>query len=533
MRLPMVGCAPGGFFVVDIWEMVRMRVRGLTRVLLCAGVVAGTVAVAPTPTVGTTPPASSSAAVAESSNFTLVGHNGLFNRGMNAGPAIFGDYLYVGSRTDASAGHPHSGVLVVNIADPASPRVVGEIASPNEGNVGETSRELRVWPQQKILIVMNFTCSAFIHDCADVPVTPTFKFYDISGANAAHPRLLTTYVPPAKPHEMFLWTDPNRPSRALLYYSVPNSEVTGSNLNVVDISGARDGDVHEVASFNPNRLYPASVRQVRDVALHSMGINFQGTQAYLAYLGGGFLVADTSDLAQNVSHPKIRLITPVQNRVRYTNPGAHSAVKVPGRPLVVLTEEVYGDLLDFRDPATGFVDDEGCPWGWVKIANIADPRNPRVVGEYRTRQNRRSYCQTPAGQNPQNTDFTSYAAHNPTVLPNLAFVTWHSSGLQALSIRNPANPQQTGVFVPRPLESVATEDPALSEGINKAVMWSYPIIREGLIYVIDIRNGLYILRYTGEGASTVSKIGFYEGNSNLGAAQWLGTSPQSPGAPLG
>jgi hypothetical protein len=49
-------------------------------------------------------------------------------------------------------------------------------------------------------------------------------------------------------------------------------------------------------------------------------------------------------------------------------------------------------------------------------------------------------------------------------------------------------------------------------------MWSYPIIRDGLIYVIDIRNGLYILRYTGPRAGDVASIRFLEGNSNLGDA---------------
>ncbi len=469
--------------------------------------------------------APSAAAAPRVDNFTLVGHNGLFGRGMNAAPAIYRDYLYVGNRTDASPGHPHPGVQVVDIANPRQPRVVGHIGAPNEGNIGETSRELRVWPQQKLLIVMNFTCSSVIHDCADVPVTSTFKFYDLSGKFAAHPRLLTTYVPPAKPHEMFLWVDPNQSHRALLYYSTPNNDVTGPNLVVADISNVRDGDVHEIASFNANGRYPARVRRTHDVALHSMGLNPEGTRAYLAYLGGGFLIADTSDLAHSRPNPRIHLITPVKNRVPYTNPGAHSAVKVPGRQLVVLTEEVYGDLLDFTDPSTGFVDNEGCPWGWVKIADISNPRNPRVVGQYRTRQNHQSYCSTPAGQNPRNTTFTSYSAHNPTVLPKLAFVTWHSSGLQAFSISDPTNPQRTGVFAPRPLRSVATEDPALSKGINKVVMWSYPIIRHGLIYVIDIRNGLYILRYTGPGSASVNHIGFYEGNSNLGAAMRLGNRP--------
>ena len=49
-------------------------------------------------------------------------------------------------------------------------------------------------------------------------------------------------------------------------------------------------------------------------------------------------------------------------------------------------------------------------------------------------------------------------------------------------------------------------------------MWSYPIIRNGVIYVIDVRNGLFILRYTGPHAEEVQQINYFEGNSNLGDA---------------
>ena len=461
-----------------------------------------------------------SAAAPTAENVQLVGRNALYARGMNAAPAIYGNYIYIGSRTDASEGHPHPGVLVVNIADPAHPSVVGEIGPPNAGNVGETSRELRVWPQQRLLIVMNFTCSSLIHECAGVPVTSTIKFYDLS--DPARPTLVATYVPSAgggeeRPHEMFLWVDPQRPNRALLYMSTPTNAVDDVNMIVTDISRAREGVLPEVATFNANARFPARVRENRDVALHSVALNYRGTRAYLSYLGGGFLIADTTDLARNVANPRIRLITPVGNRVRYTNPGAHSAVEVPGRQYALLTEEVYGDYLDELIGA----DEHGCPWGWVKLADISNPSQPRVVGEYRIRQNHPSYCRTPAGRDPRNTRFTSYSAHNPTVLPNLALVTWHSGGLQVISVANPADPQRTGVYSPRPLDGVATEDPALSAGRNKVVFWSYPIIKDGLIYLTDVRNGLYVLRYTGPGAAAVRRITFYEGNSNLGDAARL------------
>jgi LVIVD repeat len=449
-------------------------------------------------------------------NFTVVGSHPLFARGMNAAPAVYGDYVYVGNRTDGSEGHERPGVLVVDASDPAAPRVVGEIGPPNAGNIGETTRELRVWPQERLLLVLGFTCSSAIHDCPGVRVTPTIKFYDL--ADPAAPALVSTYVPSRTPHEFFLWVDPRQAGRALLYSSTPTGELDLPNLIVTDISGARDGRFEEIAHFNPNERFPEHVREDRDVSLHSLGVNYSGTRLHLAYLGGGYLVADSSELARDVADPRIRLITPVSHRVPYPNPGAHSAVKVPGRPYVVLTEEVYGDLLDELIGA----DEHGCPWGWLKVADIRDPRRPQVVGEFRLRENQQSYCRTPAGQDPDNVERTSYAAHNPTVLPGLALVTWHSGGLQAVSLRDPVRPRQTGEFLPTPLPEVTTEDPALSEGRNQVVMWSYPIIKDGLVYVTDVRNGLFILRYTGEGHRAVDRISFLEGNSNLGDAARLG-----------
>lgn len=63
---------------------------------------------------------------------------------------------------------------------------------------------------------------------------------------------------------------------------------------------------------------------------------------------------------------------------------------------------------------------------------------------------------------------------------------------------------------------MATEDPALSRGPNKVVVWSYPIVADGLVYVVDIRNGLYILRYDGPNTGDIANLRFLEGNSNLG-----------------
>lgn len=139
---------------------------------------------------------------ASTGSFELIGHSPLLNRGMNSALTVYGNYAYVGSRTDGS--HPDAGVLVVDISNPTMPQVVYQIGPPEEAILGQTSRELRVWPDQELLIVLNFDCEAGLHDCQRSSTPPHISFYDISAANAAQPRLITTYTLSRTPHEFFL-----------------------------------------------------------------------------------------------------------------------------------------------------------------------------------------------------------------------------------------------------------------------------------------------------------------------------------------
>ena len=103
--------------------------------------------------------------------------------------------------------HANAGVLVVDIEDPSSPKVVHEIGPPLHGIPGETSRELRVWPEQQLLLVLSMSCDIPTHGCSGASVMPRVRFYDIAGAKAAAPELVATYMPSRMPHEMYLWTD--------------------------------------------------------------------------------------------------------------------------------------------------------------------------------------------------------------------------------------------------------------------------------------------------------------------------------------
>ena len=460
------------------------------RLLIALLALAAVSAVAPASARVDEPPA----ADAPPGSFELVGHNPLMNRGMNAALAVHGNYAYVGSRTDgkpASLNLTRGGIMVVDISKPATPTIVHEMGPPDEGNQAESSRELRVWGAQEILVVLHTNCgTGNAHLCQSSSVND-LRFYDISGTNAARPKHILTYKPPRNPHEFFLWEDPANPKRALLFVGPASTR-----MQVIDISPVLEKkppvQVIDVSSGVPSG------------GLHSLSVSNDGTRAYFAHLTGGFVVADVSDISAGVANPQLRLVTPPANRPTWAGPGAHSAVKLWNKDWAFLADEVYGT-------ATG--SGHGCPWGWVRMIDIEDPTKPKVKAEYKLPQNEATFCPTD-----QPRPLSSFSAHNPTLTPNVAFITWHAGGLQAISLEDPSKPTQLAEFKPTPLPLVVTEDPRLSAGQDKVVMWSFPIIKDGLIYVADMRNGLYVLRYKGPFADEVGEVGFLEGNSNRGHA---------------
>jgi hypothetical protein len=448
-------------------------------------------------------------------SLTQVGHDPLMSRGMNAAMAIHGDYAYIGSRTDGGhEGMPHGGVMVVDISDPSDPSLLGP---PFDAKAGESSRELRVWRSQDILIVLNTNCGVgdTLHHCTQ-PSISNFRFYDISGANATNPQLLNQFN--VNTHEFFLWEDPENPERALMFGGSAGSTCGTSGgspscpFSVWDISPVRNGQspVTLFSGLHGFTRFPAAPEpeQKPTGGLHSLTVSNDGSTAYFALLTGGFAVVDVSDFAEGVPSPQPRPITLNEARPTWAGPGAHSAVKLWDRDWVWVSDEVYGT-------ATG--SGHGCPWGWARMIDISDPTIPKVQAQYRLPENDPATCDA------WNPPRTSYSAHNPTLTPHIAFSTWHSGGFQAVSIQRAHRPNQLAEFFPEPLPEVMLEDPRLSSdpdtGRNeKVVMWSYPIIKDGLIYVIDLRNGLYVLKYRGAFEREVGRIGFLEGNSNQGNA---------------
>jgi len=401
--------------------------------------------------------------LAASGSFEVVGHTDLGARGMNSALAIVGNTAYVGSRIDTN------GIAIVDISDPANPSVVGEIGAPDEALPGMSSRELRALPDLNLLVVLNLQCSPDLHGCqSGAAEAENLKLYDV--ANPRQPVLVATYpfannARGRDPHEFYVWNH-------LAFVSVPGF---GAQLEVVDLATHM-----QVGTWDPG------LGSFGNGILHSVGVSPDGKTAYLSHQTKGLWLADVSDPAM----PHMITTQPVS----WPGMGPHSAVKAPGRDLLVVTEEIYPMPYG-----------TGCPWGHLRTVDISDPAAPIVVGEFALPEQDPALCASyPA--------LTAFTAHNATVTHDLALVTWYAGGLQAIDISDPTAPSQLAELRPDPLASVTTEDPGL--GGNHVEMWSYPVIADGLIYVVDVRNGLYVLRYHGRWAEQISQLHYAEGNSN-------------------
>ncbi len=427
--------------------------------------------------------------VTATGTFAVVGHSDLQARGMNAALTIADDTAYVGSRIDGK------GILIVDIADPSAPAVVGEVAAPTQAVSGMSSRELRAVPELNLLVVLDLDCSPSLHGCSGATPVENLQLYDITARRAPH-LAGTYYIPssqfqPRSPHEFFLWRDPVDPTRVLAFLTTPGA---APQLDIVDLTvPAAPISIIKWDAVVDGGLPIGGANNI----LHSVSASDDGRTLYLSHQTDGLVVVDQTNVIDKIDPPILHLVTPRANALIWPGAamGPHSAVVVPERPLLVVSEEVYA-------PPYGM----GCPWGHVHLADITDPAKPVQVGEY-------------ALPDPPSCDGiapnTVFSSHNATALHDLALVTWYAGGIQAIDISDPTLPVQLAEFRPEPLPQVAVEDPGL--GGSHVEMWSYPIIKDGLIYVVDVRNGLYVLSYHGRWGEQVGERRFLEGNSNLGA----------------
>ncbi|MEA2647017.1 MAG: hypothetical protein QOE92_2100, partial [Chloroflexota bacterium] len=390
---------------------------------------------------------------------------------MNAGLAVAGDCAFVGSRDGP-------GVAIVDVADPARPQPAGELSA----HAATSTREVRAVPTQHLLVVMD---------------EGAFNGFDIYrwDIDCRHPVPLTAFdMGTRRPHEFYLWEDPAAPGRVLLFVAMFGAP--GNALDVVDLS-------------DPARPVAAGGWAYAASPLHSVDVTADGRTAYLSLWTGGLLVADVSDFTAGRPAPRMRLVTPAPV-ARPAPPGnVHSAVPVPGRALLVVTDERF-------PPPYG----PGCPYGSAAVYDVAQPAAPARLASLGVHENAPGAC----GEDP----LAAWTSHNVTTTPNLALVSWYAAGLQVFDIADAAHPVVVAQVRPGAV-TPSRRDPQL--GPSPSLTWSYPVLSRGLVYVADINQGLLVYRYLGPHDDEVASAALVEGNSNATPA--AATSPAATTSPSG
>ena len=256
---------------------------------------------------------------------------------------------------------------------------------------------------------------------------------------------------------------------------------------------------------------------------HSISLSPDGKRAFISDWDGGFFTENTSTFAAADPIGVIRsqgLATLPLSYVKGGVGNTHSSVLVPGTEnTMVVGDEVY-------------VTTDGCPFGWMHVIDGGGLlAKASQLGQFALPENTAVDCGTDGLVNDRNAagkrlDGT-FSMHNQTVTQHDVVTSWYGAGLRVIDISNPASPRQVAFFVPKPVDDISSnpDTPAPVYGKTaptdddwQVATWSYPIIRDGYIYVADMRSGLYILRATLGSALATEFAGFnfLEGNSNLG-----------------
>jgi len=440
--------------------------------------------------------------------FEVVGHTDLGKRAMNSPLAVAGRCAYVGDRYYSSSasrpGRERGGIAVVDVRNPRKPVQRGLIPPVAQS----TQRELRADADLGILVVLSY--SPFIGgDPTNEQSINNLKTYDIR--DCLRPKLLSTYdFGPRAPHEFFLWKDRKNPGRALAYVTFT---VFSPDLMVIDLENPAAPALAGVYDLGVDQTHKTIdfVNQSGSGYTHSLSVSDDGTRAYMAGWDWGFWSLDTSMLA-DPPLGGVGVARPAGIGVLDTGHNVHSAALVPGRSTVVLTQEDYANA------------GHGCPFGVLRTGQLTSDGGATLQGQFSLPENDPRTCGSKNG---------TFSSHNPTLFRDLALVTWYSGGLRAVDLTDARHPFETAAFVPRP-----TFDPDLRDdrlffprsttpgtlptdstrpGSTKdrwvGSMWSYPVVQNGLVYVVDIDLGLYVLRYTGRHRELVARAAFVEGNS--------------------
>ena len=384
-------------------------------------------------------------------NMRLVGQTNLNGHGDCMHVNVKDGFAFVGHM-----GQSRVGTSIVDVSDPRNPRVVAQLETPP----GTHSHKVQVVGD--VLLVNYERNAAFEPDARSWQ--GGLKVFDI--AQPARPREIAFLKMPGKGvHRMTYWEPP------LAYMSGSDEGFIDQFLVIVDLSEpTRPCEVGrwwfpgqhtaggETPSWTPTQIH-GGAPGARRYALHHPLI--RGDRAYCGYWDAGLIILDIADKRA----PK--LVSQLEFGADVST-ATHTALPVPGRELLVVTDEQLAN--DCHGMQTR-----------VRVVDIADETDPRVLSEFPVPEG--DFCSRGGRFGPHN---VHEMRPGSLVNPNEIYVTWFNAGLRVVDISDAARPREVAHFVPDPPPGRA------SIQFNDLI-----VTADGLVYVTDrFAGGLYIIERT-------------------------------------
>jgi hypothetical protein len=348
---------------------------------------------------------------------------------------VQGDYAYVGHLT------PPHGTSILDISNPAQPKVVAEIPVPSHTH----SHKVRVHGDVMLVNYEQF-------GKADPAFQGGLKIFDIS--NKSKPREIAFFKVGGGGMHRFDYDGK---------YAYISPQMEGYYGNIVMIVDVENPEApKEVSRWHlPGQWTAGGEKADWDRARHRCHHPLRlGNRLYTSYWHGGFVILNIDDIT------KPTMVSHVDWSPPYPCP-THTALPIPweikGRKWLLCTDEEVSDRLS---PS---------PNSFMWMVDITDESNPIPVSTFKV---------------PHDKPFDPdcwFGAHQPQeqVVDNTIFVTWFAGGLRAVTIDDPYAPREIGHYQPKP-------------GRGEKIVQSNDVFldkRNGLIYLLDRLNGLDILEF--------------------------------------
>lgn len=428
-------------------------------------------------------------------NMEVVAHDSLGDRGFNGDVALHDGFAYVGhwGFPDWATGNERfcpsgasSGVAVLDVRDPASPRRVGTLQNP----AGTSAEDVNVFTARYGPLAGRDLAAVGIQVCggsrSDLSFFRGLQLFDVTDPAApvelgrlntgcctrglhetdvAHREdLRRTYVYASVPASGY--PDPSTPS------GVYDAAGRG-DFRLIDITDPRApreaSDWGVVADPVPGLPAPGLGCDPDPNYGHSVTPSEDGRLAFVAYWDSGFIALDVTDPARPVY------------RGRTTYPAdadgdAHSSSYDDRRKLLFAADEDFCKASAGTEP--GF--------GYLRVYDQSSLAAPRQVGTFRT----------PNSSGTKDLAAGDYTIHLTELVGTTLYASWYSDGIRVIDVKDATRPREVAYFVP-PAGQNPVKPSQRSTLTNTTQVWGVAVDEvTGLVYASDMNTGLWVLRRT-------------------------------------